>query len=152
MIVPTTLVLSDLYETDETAWLEVMAKLIEQDRLTELDFDHLAEYLSDMARRDRREVKSRMSVLLAHLLKWQFQPEKRSRSWKATIVTQRQELADLAGSGVLRAHAESILADAWSNAIEQASSETGLPTETFPVECAYTLEQLLVVDVTSPDH
>src|SRR5205814_7814333 len=89
--------LSQLYEVDETAWLEAMADLIQQGRWDDLDQAHLAEYLNDMARRDRREVESRLTTLLAHVLKWVHQPEQRSRSWRATIVEQRQELAGLVG-------------------------------------------------------
>ena len=79
-----------------------MAELAAQGRLEELELSNLAEYLSEMARRDRREVKSRLTVLLAHLLKWRYQPDHRSGSWRGTIVTQRQELANLASRGVLR--------------------------------------------------
>ena len=71
-----------IYEQDETAWLDIMAELIRERRIEDLDLPHLAEFLSDMARRDRREVESRMIVLLAHLLKWSQQPKRRSRSWR----------------------------------------------------------------------
>jgi hypothetical protein len=81
-----------LYEHDETAWLEAMAELIRMGRLDELDYANLAEYLSDMARRDRREVESRLSGLLSHVLKWVHQTDGRSGSWKGTIIEQRQEL------------------------------------------------------------
>jgi hypothetical protein len=63
--------LSELYEADETAWLDAMADLVRQGRLEELDYAHLAEYLTDMARSDRREVESRLTTLLEHLLKWE---------------------------------------------------------------------------------
>jgi hypothetical protein len=137
--------LAALFLEDETAWLEAMAELIHQGRVAELDYVNLGEYLTDMARRDRREVKSRLAVLLAHLLKWQFQPDKRSGSWRGTIIAQRQELADLASGGVLRNHAEAILPEAYANAVEQAASDTGLPEGTFPAECPYTVDQLLII-------
>src|SRR3954454_5279931 len=70
--------LTALYERDETAWLEVMAELIRDGRFGELDYENLGEYLADMARRDRREVESRLAVLIAHLLKWEHQPRRRS--------------------------------------------------------------------------
>src|SRR2546423_7111340 len=97
---------SVLYEQDETAWLEAMAELIRLGRLDEVDYPNLAEYLADMARRDRREVESRLTTLIAHLLKWAHQPDSRSRSWRGTIIEQRQELEGLVGRGVLRNHAE----------------------------------------------
>ncbi len=141
--------LSQLYDADETAWLEAMADLIRQGRCEDLDFAHLEEYLGDMARRDRREVKSRLITLLAHVLKWMHQPDQRSRSWRGTIVEQRQELAELVARGVLRSHAEAVLADAYTEAVERAVAETGLTAESFPDECPYSLEQLLSADFPS---
>jgi hypothetical protein len=135
--------LSQLYEADETAWLEAMADLIQQGRWGDLDYPHLGEYLTDLARRDRREVESRLATLLAHVLKWVHQPDHRSRSWRGTIVEQRQELGRLAARGVLRNHAEAILSDVYAEAVERAVAETGLSAESFPTECPYTLEQLL---------
>ena len=146
-----TVPLAELYCEDETAWLERMSELVRQRRLTELDLDNLSEYLSDMARRDRREVRSRLVSLMAHLLKWEFQRDRRSGSWRATIITQRQELAELAGRGVLRNHAEAVLGEAYANAVELAAAETGLAGDTFPEECPYTLEQLLAVDVSEEE-
>jgi len=143
MIQRATTALAELYEADETAWLEMMAELIRQGRWDNLDYDHLGEYLSDMARRDRREVESRLVTLLAHVLKWLHQPEQRSGSWRATIIEQRQELTGLVARGVLRNHAEAVLADAYARALERAAAETGRPAKSFPGECPYTLEQLL---------
>jgi hypothetical protein len=135
--------LAQLYESDETAWLDAMIDLIQQGRWGELDYPHLGEYLTDMARRDRREVESRLATLLAHVLKWVHQPDHRSRSWRGTIVEQRQELSRLASRGVLRNHAEAVLADVYAEAIERAAAETGLAANAFPAKCPYTLEQLL---------
>jgi hypothetical protein len=139
--------LSALYLEDETAWLEHNAALIRQGRLAEVDYDHLAEYLDDMSRRDRREVKSRLAVLLAHRLKWQFQPEKRSRSWLSTIITQRQELDDLVSSGVLRAYAFEVLGEAYANAVAIAAAETGMDGKAFPAENPFSLEDLMTTDL-----
>ena len=149
MIQRATADLAQLYESDETAWLEAMAELIQQGRWDDLDYAHLGEYLGDMARRDRREVKSRLTTLLAHVLKWVHQSEQRSGSWRATIVEQRQELSELVTRGVLRNHAEAILADAYAEAVERTAAETGLAPESFPNTCPYTLEQLLSPDLAS---
>src|SRR6266550_2436974 len=81
-----------LYERDETAWLEQMAELVRDRRVEDLDLPNLSEFLSDMAKRDRREVESRLAVLLAHLLKWKYQPEHRNRGWLTTVEVQRHEL------------------------------------------------------------
>ena len=140
-----------LYERDETAWLEAMAELARDGRAEDLDLRHLAEYLFDMARRDRREVESRLAVLLSHLLKWTYQPDHRSRGWRATVIEQRQELNRLAGRGVLRNHAQEVLADVYTEAVERAAVETGASRDRFPAECPYTLDELLTVELPEAD-
>src|SRR6478609_2702340 len=87
--------LNVLYEQDETAWLEAMSALAASGRYAEMDYRHLSEYLADMAKRDRREVFSRLVVLLSHLLKWEHQPDHRSGTWQATILEQQRELRQL---------------------------------------------------------
>jgi hypothetical protein len=139
--------LTALYERDETAWLETMADLIRFGRFDQVDHTNLAEYLSDMARRDRREVESRLTVLIAHLLKWVYQADRRSGSWKVTVIEQRQELEALLSRSVLRNHATAVLPDAYRNAVERTAAETGLPTESFPADCPYSLDQLLSADL-----
>lgn len=151
MTVRTVARLADLYEADETAWLEASAELIRHGRLDALDYPHLAEYLTDMAVSDRRQVLNRLSVLVSHVLKWHHQPDRRTGGWRATVIEQRQRLNRLAATGVLRAHAEAVLADAYADAVQVAAAETGLPPAAFPPACPYTVEQLLTVDLTAPD-
>ncbi len=146
MVAPNLAASATLYDTDETAWLDQTAELVRDRRLAEVDLDTLAEYLTDMARRDRREVGSRLALLLAHLLKWEFQPDKRTGSWRATIEVQRQELAELLESGTLRNHADEVLAKAYANGVRQAAAETGLDAPAFPAECPYMVEQLMSID------
>jgi Domain of unknown function DUF29 len=147
MAVQTIESLSDLYEQDETAWLDIMAESIREARIADLDLPHLAEFLSDMAGRNRREVESRMVVLLAHLLKWSKQPKRRSRSWRLTIIEQREELSGLADQGALRNHAESVLEKAYAKAVVRASVETGLPRDRWPAQCPYNFDQLLTIEL-----
>jgi len=135
--------LVDLYETDETAWLEIMAVLVEEGRFEELDAIHLSEFLTDMARRDRREVFSRLVVLMTHFLKWEFQQDKRSGSWESTIMQQRLEVRLLLESKTLRNHAVEILNDAYDEARSQAVKETGLEPEAFPQTCPFTIAELI---------
>lgn len=135
--------LQDLYEEDETAWFEASAQLIAQGKTHDLDWQHLQEHLSDMARREKREVYSRLVVLLAHLLKWEHQSEKRTNSWKATIVEQRRELRELVQSKTLRNHAEAELARAYRDAVEEAAAATGLGEATFATECPMSLDEIL---------
>jgi hypothetical protein len=135
--------LAALYETDETAWLEAMARLARQRRGDELDYEHLAEFLTDMARRDRREVYSRLVVLLTHLLKWDHQPDNRSPSWRGTILEQRRELRLLLESGTLRGHAAAVLPEAYQEARGQAAAETELPLGMFPTTTAWSIDDLI---------
>jgi hypothetical protein len=134
--------LTRLYQTDETGWLEQMAELIQTKQYGDLDYKNLAEYLLDMAKRDRREVLHRLTTLLAHLLKWDHQPSMRSRSWENTIRVQQNEVTDLCESKTLRNHALEILPKAYGRAVEQAATETELPESRFPAECPYTLDDL----------
>jgi hypothetical protein len=132
-----------LYEVDETAWLEATADLVRSGRLTEIDLRTLAEYLSDMAKRDRREVFSRLVTLLCHLLKWEHQPDRRSGSWRGTILEQQRELRQLLESGTLRNHAIAVFADAYADARKQAAAETESARSTFPDECGWDLDGAL---------
>ena len=131
-----------LYDRDETAWLEQTAALVAQRRFAEIDHQHLSEYLADMARRDKREVMSRLVVLLVHLLKWEQQPQQRTGSWEATIVHQRGELADLLESGTLRNHARDVLAKAYRRAAKEAALQMGTQTGALPAACPWSLEEL----------
>jgi hypothetical protein len=134
--------LSQLYERDETAWLERSAALIRAKRIKDLDFRHLQEFLDDMAKRDRREVNSHLRQLLVHLLKWQFQPRRRSRSWRLSIFNQREELGECLASKTLARHAEEVLPEVYGKAVKGAALETGLDQATFPKECPYSMEFL----------
>jgi hypothetical protein len=142
--------LSVLYEQDETAWLEAMSALAASGRYAEMDCKHLSEYLADMAKRDKREVFSRLVVLLCHLLKWEHQPEHRTGSWRGTIRAQRRELRQLLTSGTLRNHAEAVLTDAYAEARRQAGDETELSLDVFPVEDARGLDELLAEPEADP--
>jgi hypothetical protein len=138
-----TLKLEELYEQDETAWLEAMAALAAAGRYAEMDHHNLSEYLAAMAKRDRREVFSRLVILLAHLLKWDFQPERRTGSWRATIRAQRRELRQLLESGTLRNHARTVLAETYAEARRQAADEAEVAIEIFPSENLWDLDTIL---------
>ena len=152
MVQRTPQALAALYEADETAWLEATADLVRAGRLERVDANSLAEYLADMARRDRREVTSRLGVLIAHLLKWRYQPDHRSGSWRGTVEVQRQELAELLESGVLRNHAAEVLAKAYANGVRQAVAETGLAGSIFPEDSPFSLDEVLTAPLQAdPD-
>lgn len=143
MIRRTPQALAALYQTDETAWLEQTADLVRAGRFEEIDAESLGEYLSDMAGRDRREVFSRLVVLLTHLLKWDHQPDRRSGSWRGTIREQRRELGQLLESGVLRNHATAVFADAYAAARAQAADEAEVDIDVFPGVSPWDLETAL---------
>ena len=136
--------LADLYERDEVAWCGAMIELLDLERHDALDYEHLKEFLRAMSRSERSAVKSRLLVLLAHWLKWEHQPDKRTGSWRATLRTQHFQLQyELSGSRVLRNYLAEVYESVYRQAAEIASSETGLPPETFPEVCPVTLDELL---------
>jgi Domain of unknown function DUF29 len=132
-----------LYETDFYAWSQQQAQLLEQRDFAHLDFTNLIEEIEDMGKNRQRELSSRLQVLLAHLLKWQYQPAKRSPSWQATIRIQRAELADLlADNPSLRPQLATFISRAYPKARQAAWGETGLEEATFPTLCPYTQKQI----------
>lgn len=132
-----------LFLADETAWLELTAQLVAEGSWGQIDRVNLSEYLTDMAKRDRREVMSRLVVLLTHLLKWNHQSDQRTGSWQATIDLQRLDLGDLLDSRTLFNHAQDVLPKAYERATSQTAKETGLSAKDFPTTCPFTLDGLL---------
>lgn len=144
--------MSATYEKDIIAWANEQAGFIRAGRFDLVDAEHLAEEMEIMGKSEKRELANRMSVLLAHLLKWQFQPERRGSSWEKTIKVQRKEIAyELRDMPSLK----TLLADqewrelVWDKAVLHAENETGL--EIFPVVCQWTTEQILDADFF-PEH
>jgi hypothetical protein len=135
-----------LYEADEVAWLDEMVRRLQKGMLDGLDYGNLTEYLRDMAKRDKREVESRLEVLIAHWLKWQYQSEMRTSSWRETIIVQANSLRREFESRTLRNHAAAVLENVYQSAAHAAEGATGLPEETFPAECPFTLDGLLATD------
>jgi hypothetical protein len=143
--------LATLYQTDYAAWAQRNAELLRERRFTELDIEHLLEELSDMSRSDRRELYSRLLVLLAHLLKWEYQYRRLSErwqefkgdSWRSTIVEQREQLAELLQQAPgLKSILQETITAAYPAAVRLAHKETRLPSETFPADCPYSPEQI----------
>ena len=143
MVQRTPQALAELFEVDETAWLEETAELVRGKRFDQVDSTNLAEYLTDMARRDRREVFSRLVVLLSHLLKWEHQPDRRGGPWRATILEQQRELRSVLESGTLRNHGEAVFAKAFSDARRQAAAEIEQEASVFPEVCPWTLDVVI---------
>ncbi len=132
------------YETDVVAWANEQAQLIRDRKFALLDLEHIAEEIEDVGKSEQRELANRMAVLLAHLLKWQFQPERQGNSWARTIKEQRNGVLNrLDETPSLKAK----LADlkwrngVWSDAVAQASDETGL--DCFPESCPWKMADVL---------
>src|ERR1700722_4730857 len=135
---------AELYDRDFYRWTVQNAELLRAGRASEADLEHIAEEIEAIGRRERRELISRLSVLISHLLKWQAQPERRSKSWTATIAVQRKDLADLLDEmPSLRRYLAENLNKAHARAVILASQETFLPMEDFPSTCPYPLDALL---------
>lgn len=133
-----------IYDQDFHAWTQEQAAALRAGRFTELDIEHLAEELDSLGARERRELTHRLAVLLAHLLKWQHQPERRGNSWRLTVEVQRLDLQDLLSQNPsLRPQLPSRIQDAYRKAVLLAAQETGIPKGRFPAECPYTGEQVM---------
>lgn len=133
------------YENDLVLWAEEQAALLREQKLDQLDAEHIAEEMESLAKRDRREIESRMKVLMAHLLKWRYQPALQSRGWRATIATQQDEIALLLqDSPSLRLHLEQRWHDVYERVRRLAAQETGI--ETLPGHSPWTLDQVLAAE------
>ena len=132
------------YETDVVAWSNEQVRLIRAGRLDQLDLEHIAEEIEDVGKSEQRELASRMAVLIAHLLKWQYQPERQSTRWQRTIKEQRRALAfHLKQVPSLKPK----LADPewqeaiWADAVTLAINETGMGG--FPDQCPWAVADIL---------
>lgn len=138
---------SHLYEQDFYAWANEQASLLRSGQLFAADIEHIAEEIESMGKTEKRELVNRLSVLLLHLLKWQFQPERRGASWEVTIRNQRRALADhLADNPSLKAKFPEAVARAYEDARGEAYAETSIPERIFPAECPWTADQLMATD------
>ncbi len=140
----TALPLSQLYDRDILLWVEAMAELLRQGKYDQLDFVHLIEEVEDLGKRERDRFTSSIRLILHHLLKWQFQPSKRSRSWTQTIQRERLNLEnDLQDTpSLVRVLNDEILIKLYGQARKAAAIETELPIETFPLDCPYSWDQI----------
>jgi hypothetical protein len=133
-----------LYEADLHLWAAQQATLLREGRLSELDVVHIAEELDDVGSEIYQRLESALTVLLMHMLKWEFQPEKRSRSWEATIREQRRRVEKLIKTNPsLKSKLVEALSEGYQNGRDRASGETDLPVETFPEACPYGWEDIL---------
>jgi hypothetical protein len=136
-----------LYERDFCLWVEEQARLLKEGRLEQLDLVNLIDEIEDLGVHEKRAVQSNLVVVLKHLLKYQFQPRRRSRSWLSSIAEHRRRLRnDLATSPSLRPYARERFEECYQDGRQQALIETGLAPDALPSAPPYTLEQTLDPD------
>lgn len=140
------------YEQDFFAWTQEQAKILRAHGTLGLDWDNLAEEIASMGRRDRRELESRLRVILHHLLKWQAQPGLRGRSWESTLREQRRQAEKLLKeSPSLQPQVPALIDEVYPDARADALDETGLRPQTFPASCPFAVEQILDQDYLPDD-
>lgn len=128
--------LQTLYKADYLQWIENTVEKLRSQDYSNVDWKNLIEEIEDMGRSERRRLESNLIVVLLHLLKWQYQPERRSGSWERSIIEHRRRIKKaLQDSPSLKPYLESIFAESYLEAVKQAKAETGLPWATFPVQC-----------------
>jgi hypothetical protein len=137
----------NLYDRDFCLWAEETAKLLREGKLSEIDLEHLIEEVEDMSGSQKRALLSNLRVLLMHLLKYKYQPEKRSKSWRSTIIEHRIRLEEaFEESPSLKEYFAEIFDKAYQKARKQAAQETELPLNIFPSKSPFTPEQTLDED------
>jgi hypothetical protein len=131
------------YDQDFYGWTQQQAALLKAGRLNDLDIDNLIEEVETMGRSEKRELQSRLTVLLAHLLKWQHQPARRGKSWQLTIEAQRENCLDVLDENPsLKPKLDAILIKSYSKARTMASQETGMDKNDFPPSCPWDYGQI----------
>lgn len=127
-----------LYDRDVYAWSQEQARLLRAGSLDEIDADNIAEEILDVGSNEYDKLESALRILLAHMLKWDHQPEKRTRSWENTIREQRYRVEkQLRKNPSLKSQLEEAVHDGYRSAILLASSETDMDVDRFPPECPY---------------
>ena len=135
---------SSLHEHDFYGWVEEQCAALRDHDSSRLDWDGLREELEALGRQEYRELVSRLGVLLGHLLKWELQPDRRSRSWFCSIREQRRAIDRLLGQNPsLRAKAAAALSDGFETGVDLVLRETDLPLRALPTISPWSLEQAL---------
>jgi hypothetical protein len=141
---------ANLYETDFYAWTVEQSKLLKEGDFKHLDIPNLVEEIESLGKQERRELESRLGILIGHLLKWDYQPDKRSKSWRATIREQRRAAQKLISQNPsLKPYLSEAIADAYESGLDLVIKETPLDYEDLPESCPYTSEQLFDPDFPS---
>ena len=136
------------YDKDFYKWSTRQAKLLRSGNLKKADIENIAEEIEGMGKSEKRELISRLKVLYLHLLKWDYQPERQSRSWVNTITLQRMEIFDhIEDSPSLKSQLSEVIVKAYCRARIEASSETGQSKDTFPEDCPYSFDEAMEKEI-----
>jgi hypothetical protein len=131
------------YDADFFLWTQQQAARLRQGQLSQIDAANLAEEIESMGKSDRRALISHLTTILTHLLKWQYQPERRGTSWKLSIRNGRQDIDWIVhDSPSLRRQLAELIESVYSKARENAADETDLALEVFPEQCPFAIEQI----------
>ncbi|MYN08370.1 DUF29 domain-containing protein [Pseudoduganella aquatica] len=132
------------YDDDFVLWLDAQVELLRAGRYELLDKDNLLDELNAMTRHERRSLRSRLEKIVMHMLKIDFQPARRTRSWSSSIREQRRQIAFLLeDSPSLQHELRTSMDGAYQAAVYEAAKQTGLPASAFPPACPYSLDQIL---------
>jgi hypothetical protein len=135
---------ASLYGRDVYAWAQEQARLLKAGRLDEIDAANIAEEILDVGRNEYDKLQSALTVLLTHMLKWDHQPEKRSRSWEATILEQRDRVEEqLQDNPSLKARISEATSRGYRRARLRASGETEIARDRFPEDCPYDWDAII---------
>lgn len=138
---------NQLYEQDFYLWIETTAQQLKEGRFSELDLDNLIEEIETMGRNQKDALESNLIIILVHLLKWQYQPNKRSRSWESSIFEHRRRIKKaFKNSPSLKPYFREVFNECYQDARKQASIETGLSLKVFPLESPFNIDQVLDED------
>lgn len=138
---------ANLYETDFYAWTLEQTKLLKEGDFQHLDLVNLVEEIASLGKQQRQELENRLAVLLGHLLKWEFQPDRRSKSWRATLREQRRTIQRLlAQNPSLKPYLAEAIAVAYESGLDLVVRETPLDYPDLPTDCPYTPQQIFDPD------
>ena len=136
------------YDADFYKWANIQASLLRAGRLADADIENIAKEIESMGKSEKRELISRLKILLMHLLKWEYQPALQSKSWQSTIKEQRLEILNhLEDNPSLKAKLNEIIPKSYSLAKIKAGRETGLDETTFPQLCPYSFAETMEKEV-----
>ena len=139
--------MSEKYLADFNSWIDQTAQLLRENRWHEIDVPHLIEEVEDLGKSERRGIASQLTRLLLHLLKWQYQPQRRSDSWLDSITDARTQIElAIEDSPSLRSYPAEQLEESYQRARRQAAKQISVAISMFPDMCPYSPELVLAED------